>query len=110
MKPKAARVVVDDAGSAFEGEDDVVVLGVSAGVVDVIAEGGGGGAVLNGEAAAHAEVHDQDSGVGQRDDQVFGAAGDSLDRAALEAGGELVGKGEAQIRAALIDGDETLAG
>jgi len=108
-KAKPAGVVVDNACAIREREHDVVMFGICAGIVDIVAKRDGLRAVFNREAAAHSQVHDQDGAVAKRDDEVFCATADGCDGSTHQTGWEIFGKREAKVCAALIDPNQALA-
>ena len=60
-------------------------------------------ALRDEEAPGHAEMHDQHLAGGEIGEEVFGAPAERDHLLALEARGEALGKGQAQIRTALLD-------
>ena len=103
-EPEAAGIGVDDAGAVIEQECDVIVnrragrVGALAGLFVGLAQGQRPAARrVDGEAAAHAEMHEQALAVIEADQQIFRPPPDGLDAPAGQSAGKTVREGNAQI-------------
>ncbi len=102
---EAARVVVGDAGAVFHMEDDVIVdRAPVAGMMEAA-----GDLPLDAERAAHAEMHDERLVPVEIGQQIFGPPPQGENASACEPRGEVLREGEAQIRAPLLDAQESRA-
>ncbi len=108
---EAAGVVVGHRGAGAHRHHHVVVLGRALGALEVEIPRRQVAAVGQGhvEAAAHAEMHDQRLAGIERGGEVLRPAREARDGPALEAGGEALGEGEAQVGPAQGDAAEARA-
>ena len=107
---EAARVGVADRAAVIEVEHDMLVLGS---IRSLIGEAAGRAlgsiGMIDLEAAAHAEMHDEHLTVVEPHQQIFGATIERLDAPSFQPLGKMGGEGKAQILAPLLDRGEPMA-